>query len=254
MAEQQTIIDYLIDHIDKAILKGSVTNEQVAAVLDYLNEAQKGALRKDVQQTVTELFAFLKGLSWGLYKKDVPGCGGAMNLYPDGSSEIEADFLKIRKRATFKETLIEKLSHIGGELVVSPARMLCIKVDEYDDCYRCFFDKGDNNEAFNEFTINDQARCQVFSGSGQRYYWRLVTTIGTDFIDLSKADCDTGSDIPSVGDTISQLGNRTDLTRQSAQVFSCYGDDAPSYKQYDGINNYSLVEKELIEFTKLGNK
>lgn len=254
MSDQQTIIDALIDHIDKAILKGSVTNVEVAAVLDFLNEAQKGALHKNVSEIISELFAFLKGLSWGAYKKDIPGCGGALNIYPDGSSEIEADFLKIRKRATFKETLIEKLSHVGGELAVSPARMLCNKVDEYDSFYRCYFDKGDNNEVFNEFVVNDQARCRVFFGSGAKYYWRLVTAVGIDYIDLSKTDCDAGSDIPGSGDTICQLGNRTDVSRQSAQVFSSYGDDAPSYKQYAGINNYSLVDKELIQFTKHGNQ
>lgn len=37
----QDIIDSLIDHIDKAIAKGSVTNQQVAAVLDFLNERLK---------------------------------------------------------------------------------------------------------------------------------------------------------------------------------------------------------------------
>ena len=39
--EMQNIIDVLIDHIDKAIAKGSVTNQQVASVLDFLNEGLK---------------------------------------------------------------------------------------------------------------------------------------------------------------------------------------------------------------------
>ena len=37
----QNITDALITHIDKAIAKGSVTNQQVAAVLDFLNERVK---------------------------------------------------------------------------------------------------------------------------------------------------------------------------------------------------------------------
>ena len=41
MSTTQDIVDSLIDHIDKAITKGSVTNQQVAGVLDFLNERYK---------------------------------------------------------------------------------------------------------------------------------------------------------------------------------------------------------------------
>lgn len=77
MTEQQTIIDALIDHIDKAILKGSVTNEQVAAVLDFLNEAQKGALRKDIPDTANEIITLLKGVIFGNNKGSIDGDGNA---------------------------------------------------------------------------------------------------------------------------------------------------------------------------------
>mgnify|MGYP006955110135 FL=1 len=41
MSITQDIVDALIDHIDKAIAKGSVTNQQVAGVLYFLNERYK---------------------------------------------------------------------------------------------------------------------------------------------------------------------------------------------------------------------
>lgn len=41
MSTTQDIVDSLIDHIDKAITKGSVTNQQLAGVLDFLNERYK---------------------------------------------------------------------------------------------------------------------------------------------------------------------------------------------------------------------
>ena len=53
MSTTQDIVDSLIDHIDKAITKGSVTNQQLAGVLDFLNERYKtlakagGSLSKD---------------------------------------------------------------------------------------------------------------------------------------------------------------------------------------------------------------
>ena len=57
MSTTQDIVDSLIDHIDKAITKGSVTNQQVAGVLDFLNERYKtlakagGSLSKDIRVT-----------------------------------------------------------------------------------------------------------------------------------------------------------------------------------------------------------
>ena len=41
MADQQQLIDELIDYIDKAVLKNSVSNRHVAEVLDWLNEGLK---------------------------------------------------------------------------------------------------------------------------------------------------------------------------------------------------------------------
>jgi len=138
-------------------------------------------------------------------------------------------------KAVFKELIIESLRHIGGELVLSPARMKCVRVEEQDDAYRCYFDRGGANESGRyeveqEFTVGAQARCQVFTGSGQKYYWRLVTAVGDDYIDLSKTDCDTGSDLPESGDDICQLGHRGDESGMNAIVLSAYGPDAPSYK------------------------
>jgi hypothetical protein len=57
MSTTQDIVDSLIDHIDKAITKGSVTNQQLAGVLDFLNERYKtlakagGSLSKDIRVT-----------------------------------------------------------------------------------------------------------------------------------------------------------------------------------------------------------
>lgn len=66
MAEQQDIIDQLIDYIDKAILKNSVSNRHVAAVLAFLNERLKetdGAYVSRLNDdTAAGLLTFLQGL------------------------------------------------------------------------------------------------------------------------------------------------------------------------------------------------
>lgn len=257
MAEQQTIIDALIDHIDKAILKGSVTNEQVAAVLDYLNEAQKGALRKDIQDTAAELTTFEKGLISNTLTSAFftsGRLGSGFKIWIDESGKTHAEFDNVLARDEFitSKLTIADITSIGGQILLTVANMNCEKVEELTDVYRCYFNT-DNNKIPNRFTIGDQALCQTYNGSGQKYYWRLVTAIGTDYIDLSKTDCD-GTGIPFTGDEIIQCGNRTDASRQNALMLSAYGDDSPSLKQYVGIKSYSFVNCEKTVISPSGNK
>jgi phosphoesterase RecJ-like protein len=66
MDAQQEIIDQLIDYIDKAVLKNSVSNRQVAAVLDFLNEKLKiypeyGAVLIFLTQEELNHFHYKKG-------------------------------------------------------------------------------------------------------------------------------------------------------------------------------------------------
>lgn len=182
----------------------------------------------------------------------VPGESGGSISMVDGESVAEVDVLKVRKRAEFRELVIEKLSHIGGKTIQSPASMVCNKVEVFDTYYRCFFDQGDNGETVNTFEALDQAQCQVFTGSALKYYWRLVVAVGIDYIDLSIADCDAGSDIPAIGDNIVQLGHRTNTDRQNAIIQSSIGE--PSYKQYAGIHTYSLTGCEQTVLAASGNK
>lgn len=228
-----------------------ITLEQVKTLINAVGSSL--FLSKKFDDIAQGLIKFVRGIDVGNYSAGLFGSGGTFRMN-NGDSEIEVDRLTVRKIAHFFEVLIERASHIGGSDVLSPARMICSNVEELAGVYRCYFETGDNNEFIQEFVVGDQARCQVFNGSTQKYYWRLVTGIGTDYIDLSKTDADTGSGVPSIGDHIFQLGNRTDTTRQNAQVRSSFGADAPSYKQYQGINSYSLVGCEKTVISPEGNK
>lgn len=210
-------------------------------------------LSKQFNDIANGLITFVRGLDVGSYAAGAFGSGGTFRMNQQGQSVVEVDKLYVRMQAIFRELIIEKLSHIGGSLVLSPARMQCNKVDEFTDYYRCYFDTGDNGEVVQEFVVGDQARCQVFNGSGLKYYWRLVVGIGTDYIDLSKTDYD-GDGIPAPDDDIVQLGNRDNIERQNAQILSSFGEDAPSYKQYQGINSYSLADKQKTVISPSGNE
>lgn len=78
-----------------------------------------------------------------------------------------------------------------------------------------------------------------------KFYWREVIGIGSNYIDIRKGG-GVGVSIPEAGDHIFQLGNLTDTDRQSAQIISSYGKDAPSIKMYRRINSFSLEGKETL--------
>lgn len=218
--------------------------------------ALKTFLRKDKDDRSKGIIASDKGMEVGTFQSGTLGSGAAMYKDEDGNTYMESDYLTIRKKAMFTNITVKELKHVGGELILSPAAMICSKVEELADGYKCYFNQKDSEgrKIFNEFEVGDQARCQTFTLENNTYYWRLVTAIGTDFIVLSKTDCDANSDIPKEGDNISLLGNRTDASRQKAIILSAYGPDAPSYKQYKGINSYSMEDKEVTTLSPNGNR
>jgi len=240
---------YLITKYDATKATDSNVYSALRAKTDFLSKTEQDIAQK--------LIIFLEGLISDDIKsqKYTSGAlGEGMRFWmQDGKSYGELDNLTVRMKTIFRELVIEKLSHVGGELVSSPGRMKCVRVEEQTNVYRCYFDRGTDLEVYNEFVVNDQARCQVFTSAGQKYYWRLVVAVGDDYIDLSKTDCD-GTGVPTAGDDIVQLGNRSDSTRQNAQILSSYGPDAPSHKQYSGIHSYNLSGCELNVTSSKGNK
>ena len=192
------------------------------------------------------------------YATGALGAGYGLVKDSNGDSLLEVDRLLVRKIAYFVELVIQRMSHVGGQIVLTPASMKCIRVEEFDDYYRCYFESTDGDKTLtNDFVVGDQARCQTFNikaGTSQNvsnsYYWRLVVGVGDDYIDLSKADCDAGSTVPQADDEIVLLGNRTDATRQAAIVLAAYGEDAPYIKLYRGINSYQLSGKEFLSFSR----
>ena len=198
-------------------------------------------IRKDQPDETEYLVKFLNGIEIGKFVSGLLGTGGAIQIDLDGNSHAEFDYLTIRKLAIFIELIIQEAKHVGGMLVVSPSGMTISKVEETDTAYRCYFDQTDGDRTLrNQFTVGTQARRQTFNLTNQAYYWRLVTAVGDDYVDLSKTDCDTGSTIPQAGDELVGLGHRTDKTRQAAIIISAFGTNSPSIMYYQGIDSYSL--------------
>lgn len=218
--------------------------------------------------------ATLKEVVSAAFRSGALGSGFKLGDYNgSGDSYLEVDRLLVRKAAEFVRLVIRELQSVGGEIVLSPAAMKISNVvyfakgtvlPEYEalplryNVYRCYFSqkKGDE-EIENQFVEDDLVRCQTFNvkegvneNVKNRYYWRKVYKVGTDFIDVLADFCDTGSDIPQAGDELVQMGNTTDTARQSVVVLSAYGADAPSFKMYYGVDSYSLENRDVFVLSR----
>ena len=183
--------------------------------------------------------------------------GEGMNLIrrdSSGKSYLEIDKIFARYKAVFAALEIRKLTYAGGNYIFSPAGATCTMVEDKEGFYRCYFTADDGEKAVeNLFRTDDFVQCResniksgTYENISNRYYWRRCIATGDDYIDLSKSDCDTDSDIPAIGDSMVTIGNKTVSARQNAIIISVYGEGSPSFIQYKGINTFSLEGKAKI--------
>ena len=244
--------------------KHAITEEGVATLKSLL-------LGSDGLGISSDGIATLKEVVSAAFRSGALGSGFKLGNYSDSEdSYLEVDHLLVRKAAEFVKLVIRELQSVGGEIVLSPASMKISKVDflkkgtllpEYGtaplryDVYRCsFLTKRGDEEITNPFVVNDLVRCQTFNikegttaNAKNKYYWRRVTAVGTDYIDiLALSGGNYGDSQPEVGDELVQMGNTTDVARQSVLYLSAYGSDSPSIKLYKGVNDYTLDGKEIF--------
>lgn len=185
------------------------------------------------------------------------------------AGNISVETLTVTKAAHFFSLMIDEIKSVGGQIILTPANATIDKVTTVNDNFKCYWKATDGEKKiYNQFAQNDQVVCQTFNASvgtssniANTYYWRLCTEVGTEIIDnvlynyilLSATDKDSLSTAnPAKGDKIVQLGNRTDITRQSAIILSAYNSKfldaelvAPSIVQYKGVKDYHLETHRL---------
>ena len=256
MSDSVDILKKLALQVRNASAEGENTAERIGRIFigilenmdnSDLEKLTKYFLRKDKEDIANELITFLKGLLIGKN-------GSGITVLEDGTSQAVVDRLYVKIKAVFDELEVKKKTHVGGEQILSPAGMKCVRVEELDESYRCFFlSEVDGITINNEFTVGTLALAQEFNikegtshNVSNRYYWREVTGVGSDYIDLSKTNADKDSDVPAAGDDIIGLGHLTDITRQAAIILSSVNETSPSIIFYQGINSFALAGKEVI--------
>lgn len=215
-------------------------------------------LRKDTNDRTRGKLSTDVGFEVGRF---VSGASGAI-MYIDkqtGKTVAELDKLYVRMKAYFETLEIVNVNSVGGKQIISPAgsmRCTAVEDDETKDYYRCYvLTEQDGEKIENRFHVGDQVYSQMFNAKpgvsnkvSNHYWWRLCVGVGDNYIDLSKADCDTGSDIPAVGDIMCHRGNRDDIDRQNFLEFSSVDAFSPNITLFQGVNSYSLVDKDVISY------
>lgn len=215
-------------------------------------------LRKDTNDRTRGKLSTDVGFEVGRF---VSGASGAL-IYIDkqtGRTVAELDKLYVRVKAYFETLEIVNVNSVGGKIIVSPAGSVkCINVVESEDgtYYRCYFlAEQDGEKIENRFHVGDQVYSQMFNAKpgvsnkvSNHFWWRLCVGVGEDYIDLSVADSDVDSDVPAIGDVMCQRGNRDDVDRQNFIEISSVDSFSPNMTLFQGVNSYSLVDKNVISY------
>lgn len=213
----------------------------------------------------------------------VMGRGFTLQQNEDGTTYAEVDKLMVRMKAIFQSLEIMKTELAGASFMfnASGARMTIVRTERFDHqpaefsdgseavfadgsravfagagepFIRCWFVADDGETAIeNRFRVGNLVRSQTFNikagiheGVSNRFWWREIVGVGDDYIDIAIARCAEGSDLPAVDDVCVQFGDLNDIDYQSAIVLSAYGEGAPYFTMYQGINSYSLADRDVF--------
>lgn len=248
--------------------------EKIKAWMDAQGLVSEFYIRKDIEDHALQKITFDRGAEFGVFTPDVSGA--AIWQDQEQNWHIESDFLHARKKLIAREVQIEEVTHVGGQQLSTAASMVCAFVVDKGSYWRCFFVKvgTEGRIVTNKWKTGDQAYVNTFNlqqqadgTTGNHYLWRLVVATSNDttddgsytvdgetidaadyhFIDLSKEDCDSGSDAPLPGDNIVQLGYRPndDSSRRNAVIIAGAGQNSPYIYIITGIYTYSLPRPEI---------
>lgn len=214
--------------------------------------------------TTDYLYVRLKAIFETLQILNVDTIGGKLVISPAGSIRVAyVDRIKI-DAPVFKH---DEKTDVWSISQVEDTEGNLVNETLNQEVYRCYFlGEQDGEEVENKWKVGDQAQAKTFNVKKGTYHkvensylWRLVVGVSSDtvdidgkkyhYVDLSQIDFDSGSDAPAPGDVLNQLGHRlNDTQRQTALVLNAVDNYAPSITLYAGINYYTYLNKEYVEF------
>ena len=269
---------------DKAFEIGKFVSGSTGGII--MVDKETGQTYAEVDKLKVRMKAYFESLEI----QNVNSVGGKIVLTPGGAVTL----IDVWTKGTIEQTPILSMADGNPILLADGSELQLMDKETVDNgvpegVYRCFFlAEQDGVEVENRFRAGFQIQSKNFNiqkpGEYQQvanhYYWRLCVGASKEpinvgiyklhYIDLSMADCDTGSDIPAKGDTVAHLGARikwkgidnkdvtdeSNIDAQNAIVFSSTDVFSPSVTLYHGIGSYSYLNKEYVEYgvDKTNNK
>lgn len=269
---------------DKAFEIGKFVSGSTGGII--MVDKETGQTYAEVDKLKVRMKAYFESLEI----QNVNSVGGKIVLTPGGAVTL----IDVWTKGTIEQTPILSMADGNPILLADGSELQLMDKETVDNgvpegVYRCFFlAEQDGVEVENRFRAGFQVQSKNFNiqkpGEYQQvanhYYWRLcvgaskkpinVGIYKLHYIDLSMTDCDTGSDIPAKGDTVAHLGARikwkgidnkdvtdeSNIDAQNAIVFSSTDVFSPSVTLYHGIDSYSYLNKEYVEYgvDKTNNK
>lgn len=222
-----------VDALTKQV--GSLSNIQqiVRAIGD------KAYLRKDgITDTSNSETTFNKPIHSRDFQQGAIGGSGWGLRIENGKAVVEADTIIARYGLQVNNLIINQVASIAGTNIISAANMECSKVEMMENAIRCYFNQRQGTIS-NHFALRDIAFSQVFSPDNVevKYYKREVVGVGANYIDLSITNHD-GDGAPQEGDTIVQMGNFDDTSRQGVIIIE--SNPVPAIWQYNGVNSFVM--------------
>lgn len=146
-----------------------------------------------------------------------------------GDWSMTIDRLTVRKLMTVYELLIAKIRAVGGQLVVSAGngKIKEVITDDSGENYLIKF------EDENTFAEGDLMRCQVWTGSGIKYYWVRVASSDGDTITVPISEFEGVQ--PEQGDECVLMGNTDNPLRQNLISISATEDGQPRIDVLNGV-------------------
>lgn len=214
--------------------------------------------------TTDYLYVRLKAIFETLQILNIDTIGGKLIISPAGSIRVAyVDRIKI-DAPVFEH---DEKTDVWSISQVEDAEGNLVNETLNQEVYRCYFLGEQDGEAVeNKWKVGDQAQAKTFNVKKGTYHkvensylWRLVVGVSSDtvdidgkkyhYVDLSQIDFDSGSNAPVPGDVLNQIGHRlNDTQRQSALVLNAIDNFAPSIILYAGVNHYTFLNKEYVEF------
>lgn len=217
------------------------------------------------------------------------GGGGRIWVDENNISHATFDVLDVRQQMHVTELIIERAKSVGGTLVVSPANMEVGSVEWLSaetggvvleqteanrglvKAFKCYFVNTDGETTItNEWDVDDQAFCRTWNiregvthNFRNKYYWRLVTEVGEDYIVLSNDPTNpTGADSITRGSDFIKVTkpegnpNGKGYYEKDGDAYTLTSDTSvnPSHTYYTRLDNESTWPSEGDYISVLGNQ